>query len=235
MTYAMLTAFLIGMAHALEADHLAAVASFSVRGKSVREIVRRGVSWGIGHSITLFVLVVPLFLLGGAISPRLESGMESLVGVMLIALGLRLIWVLRRDRVHVHVHSHDDGERHVHVHSHKDDPVPHAASPHDHSHAPAFSRRSLGVGLLHGAAGSAALLLLVDAQVPVPWQVIPFVLLFGLGSVAGMAFVSMVFALPLRWAARSAQRVLTGIQYAASAAAITVGGMLLHEGLSAVL
>lgn len=234
MTYVMVTAFLIGMAHALEADHLAAIASFSVRGKSVREIVRRGIDWGVGHSITLFLLVVPLFLLGGAISPEIESGMESLVGVMLILLGLRLVWILRRDRVHVHVHSHDDGDHHVHVHSHKGECVPHSMSSHEHVHAPAFSR-TLGIGLLHGAAGSAALLLLVDAQVTVSWQVIPFVLLFGLGSVAGMAFVSMIFALPLRWAAHSAQCVMIGIQYTASAAAIFVGTLLLREGLTAVL
>jgi len=235
MSYLLLTAFLVGMAHALEADHLAAVASFSVRGKSVRSIIRQGASWGLGHSITLFVIVVPVFLLGGTIAPRLESGLESLVGLVLIALGLRLFWKLRQERVHVHIHTHDDGTTHAHVHSHKGEGIEHDHAPHDHGHHAGLSYRSLGVGLLHGLAGSAALLLLVGAQVTVAWQVVAFVLLFGAGSIAGMALVSLIMAVPIRWAGQSARWLLPGVQHLAGAAAILVGGMLLHEGLGGLL
>lgn len=224
--------FVLGMAHALEADHLAAVASFSVRGKSAREILKLGVSWGLGHTITLFLTVVPLFLLGLVISETLETRLEAFVGAVLVFLGLRLIWRLWKDRVHVHVHTHDDGVQHLHVHSHKDDPRAHAQSDHAHTHKSAVSWPSVLVGLIHGAAGSAALLLYVNDAVKVTWMVVPLVLLFGIGSVLGMALVSQILVIPMKLARMGKPWVFPALQHVAAFAAITIGGMFIFNGLA---
>ncbi len=224
--------FVLGMAHALEADHLAAVASFSVRGKSAREILKLGVSWGLGHTITLFLMVVPLFLLGLVISETQEARLEAFVGAVLVFLGLRLIWRLWKDRVHVHVHTHEDGAQHLHVHSHKDEPGAHVQSDHAHSHKSAVSWPSVLVGLTHGAAGSAALLLYVNDAVQVKWMVVPLVLLFGLGSVLGMALVSQIIVIPLKLAQMGKAWVFPTLQHVAALAAITIGAMFIFNGLA---
>jgi ABC-type nickel/cobalt efflux system permease component RcnA len=224
--------FVLGMAHALETDHLAAVASFSVRGKSAREILKLGVSWGLGHTITLFLTVVPLFLLGMAISETVEARLEAFVGAVLVFLGLRLIWKLWKERVHVHVHKHDDGVQHSHVHSHKDEPGAHAQSDHAHTHKRAISWPSMLVGLIHGAAGSAALLLYVTDAAPVKWMVVPLVLLFGLGSVLGMALVSQIIVIPLKLAQMGKAWVFPALQHVAALAAISVGAMFIFNGLA---
>ncbi|WP_324753417.1 hypothetical protein [Roseovarius sp. Pro17] len=228
----LMVGFVLGMAHALEADHLAAVASFSVRGKSAREILKLGVSWGLGHTITLFLTVVPLFLLGMVISETVEARLEAFVGAVLVFLGLRLIWRLWKDRVHVHVHTHDDGVQHVHVHSHKDEPRAHALSDHAHRHKSAVSWQSMLVGLVHGVAGSAALLLYVTDAAPVKWMVVPLVLFFGFGSVLGMALVSQIIVIPLKLAKMGKAWVFPALQHVAAIAAISVGAMFILNGLA---
>ncbi len=225
--------FVMGMAHALEADHLAAVASFSVRGESAGAILKLGVSWGLGHTTTLFLTVVPLFFLGLAISETIEARLEALVGAVLIFLGLRLIWRLWRERVHMHVHVHDGGKRHLHVHSHNDAPVAHARSDHEHAHQSKVRWQSLLVGLVHGMAGSAALLLYVNDAVEGKWMAIPLVLLFGLGSVLGMALVSQVMVIPLKLAKMGKAWVFPTLQHAAALAAITMGSSFIINGLAA--
>ena len=110
--------FLLGMQHALEADHIAAVSSIAARRSEVGDIVKHGLTWGLGHTLTLFVFAGAAILLGHAIPARLATPLETAVGVMLVGLGAHLLWRLWRERVHVHAHSHDDGTVHVHVHSH---------------------------------------------------------------------------------------------------------------------
>lgn len=204
--------FLLGMQHALEADHIAAVSTIAARRSSVTDIVKHGLTWGLGHTITLFVFAGAALLIGHAIPERLSQPLETAVGVMLVGLGLHLLWRLWRDRVHFHRHRHHDGTEHFHVHSHAADSVPHARSAHDHSHG--FRWRTLLVGLMHGMAGSAALLVLTVTQASSPTHGLLYVLLFGIGSMLGMGALSVVIAVPLVISARWltwANRALQGM------------------------
>src|ERR1700687_983157 len=104
--------FLLGMQHALEADHIAAVSSIAARRTDVRDIVKHGLTWGLGHTLTLFAFAGAAFLLGHAIPDRLARPLETAVGVMLVGLGAHLLWRLWRDRVHFPRHGPGRGTRH---------------------------------------------------------------------------------------------------------------------------
>src|ERR1700709_1017846 len=126
--------FLLGMQHALEADHIAAVSSIAARRSDVRDIVKHGLTWRLGHTLTLFVFAGPAILLGHAIPDSVARPIEAAVGVMLIGLGAHVLWRLWRDRVHFHAHRHVDGLAHIHLHSHAGETTAHAASAHAHDH-----------------------------------------------------------------------------------------------------
>jgi len=192
--------FVLGMQHALEADHIAAVSSIAARRSEVGDIVKHGLTWGLGHTLTLFAFAGAAILLGHAIPEKLAGPLEAAVGVMLVGLGAHLLWRLWRDRVHVHAHRHDDGTVHFHAHSHAGEGVPQARAAHTHAHG--FRWRTLLVGLMHGMAGSAALLVLTAAQAPGAAIALGYIALFGVGSMIGMALLSSVIAVPIAISAR---------------------------------
>jgi ABC-type nickel/cobalt efflux system permease component RcnA len=201
--------FLLGMQHALEADHIAAVSSIAARRSNVGDIVKHGLTWGLGHTLTLFVFAGAAILLGHAIPEHVSRPLETAVGVMLVGLGAHVLW---RDRVHFHQHRHGDGTEHFHLHSHAADPASHQRSVHAHRHG--FRWRTLLVGLMHGMAGSAALLVLAVTQATSPEYGLLYVLLFGIGSMLGMGALSTVIAVPLVVSARWltwANRTLQGV------------------------
>src|ERR1700716_790344 len=101
--------FLLGRQHALEADHIAAVSSLAARRTDVRDIVKHGLTWGLGHTLTLFVFVGAAMSLGYAYTDSLARQLEIVVGIILVGLGAHVLWRLWRDRVHFHAHGHDDG------------------------------------------------------------------------------------------------------------------------------
>jgi hypothetical protein len=119
---------------------------------------------------------------------------------MLVALGTHVLWRLWHDRVHFHRHRHDDGTVHIHAHSHVGETAPHPSAPHVHAHG--FRWRTLLVGLMHGMAGSAALLLLAVSQAPSAAAGLIYVALFGIGSMIGMGALSLVIAVPIAISAR---------------------------------
>src|SRR6266480_2049865 len=110
--------FLLGMQHALEADHIAAVSSIAARRTHLGDIVKHGLTWGLGHTLTLFVFAGAAIMLGRAIPEALARPIEISVGIMLVGLGAHVLWRLSRDRVHFHQQSHGDGTVHLHAHSH---------------------------------------------------------------------------------------------------------------------
>jgi ABC-type nickel/cobalt efflux system permease component RcnA len=142
---------------------------------------------------------------------------------MLVLLGSHVLWRLWRERVHVGVHQHADGTRHLHAHSHRDDHRDHAHSAHDHEHPEGVPWRTLLVGTMHGMAGSAALVVMAAASISSPWWGLLYVLLFGLGSVVGMALLSAVIALPLSWTARSLTIGNHALQVAIGLVTIAIG------------
>ena len=213
--------FLLGMQHALEADHIAAVSSIAARRSDVGDIVKHGLTWGLGHTLTLFAFAGAAILLGHAIPEHLARPLETAVGIMLVGLGAHVLWRLWRDRVHFHRHGHGDGTRHIHLHSHAGESVPHHNSAHGHDHG--FRWRTLLVGLMHGMAGSAALLVLAVSQAANPAAAVAYVLLFGVGSMLGMGALSVVIAVPLAVSARWLTWANRGLQGAVGVVTIAVG------------
>lgn len=221
--------FVLGMQHALEADHIAAVSSIAARKTNVGDIVRHGLTWGLGHTITLSLFAGAAIILGHAIPEHLAQPLEGAVGIMMVGLGAHVLWRLWRDRVHFHAHGHGDGTVHLHAHSHAHDTVPHSSSAHSHKHG--FRWRSLFVGLMHGMAGSAALLVLAVSQVERPIQGVLYILLFGIGSMIGMGALSAVIALPLAASARFLTWANRALQAVVGIVAISIGAMTIHATL----
>lgn len=226
--------FAIGMLHALEADHLAAVATmFNDRGGR-RSVIIRGAFWGFGHTLSLFLICSTVVLIGVTISTRVEASLELAVGAMIVLLGCQLLWRIRKERAHVHVHEHD-GQRHLHLHTHADR-VPHkSGAAHRHRHrlrglATRGNLKAMGIGIVHGAAGSAGLLVLMVASTQSFLQTMIYLVVFGLGSVAGMAAVSAVASLPLALLQRGTVWVRNATSIGIGLAAVWVGGTLaLHS------
>jgi ABC-type nickel/cobalt efflux system permease component RcnA len=225
----LLLGFVIGMQHAFEADHLAAVSALVGRERSARHISRHGLLWGVGHSLSLGLLGGLVLLTPWTLPAGFGQLLERMVGGMLIVLGSRLLYRLWRDRVHVHVHEHEGGERHLHAHSHRDERQPHRQSAHQHVH-PEDGWQTLLVGAVHGAAGTAALTVLVAANLSSPAAGLFYILLFGFGSICGMAVLSTVIALPLAATAKSLTWANRGLQIAIGCGAMGIGLHLILGG-----
>jgi high-affinity nickel permease len=217
--------FLLGMQHALEADHIAAVSSIAARRSQVGDIVRHGLTWGLGHTLTLFAFAGAAILLGHAIPEAFAQPIETAVGIMLVGLGAHLLWRLWRDRVHFHRHGHDDGTVHIHAHSHAGGIVAHVRDAHTHPHG--FRWRTLLVGLMHGMAGSAALLVLAVSQAASPAAGLGYIALFGIGSMVGMGALSAVIAVPLAVSARWLTSINSGLQGGVGAITIAIGAKII--------
>ena len=224
--------FLVGMAHALEADHLAAVATMMDREGNRRRLVWRGAIWGLGHTVSLLAICSVVVLFGMTITERLESSLEFAVGLMILGLGVQLVWRLRKNNVHAHVHRHGGGAPHLHFHAHEDIGDDHAGQEHQHTHDKPWSRaKPLMIGMLHGAAGSAGLLVLMLAATQDPWAAIAYAAVFGVGSIAGMAGLSLIISLPLVALNRQRRWVQSATSFVIAGIAIFVGGSLAVESL----
>lgn len=221
--------FLLGLQHALEADHIAAVASIAADKKGLRPILHHGSLWGLGHALTLGAVGGAVYALQLALSERLAMALEFGVGLMLVVLGGRLLYVMAKARIHFHLHRHRDGNTHFHAHSHAGDVAPHAASTHAHPHPQHGWGRSVAVGMMHGLAGSAALVALAATAAPSVPLGLAFILLFGLGSVAGMALFSAVIAVPLSLTAKTLTWASRGLQALAGTVAVGIGLHILVE------
>ena len=225
-------AFFIGMSHALEADHVAAVSSMASRQTSMRHIVRTGAVWGFGHTLTLMTFAGAVMVLGYTIHDNLAGWLEFAVGVMLVGLGAHVIYRLIRDRVHFHVHRHGNAAPHFHAHSHAKNPrperQPHTRTLHDHDHKP-FPFRALLVGMMHGMAGSAALLVLSATTAPTTLGGLVYVVLFGFGSMLGMTALSAVIAVPVSLSAKCLTWANRGIQATTGTATMALGFYTMYE------
>lgn len=226
---------LLGMQHALEADHVAAVSSIVSRKSGLRSISWHGAVWGIGHTLTLLLVAGTCILLKTSISEKTGERLELGVGVMLVGLGAHVLWRLRRDRVHFGAHEHGDGRRHMHAHSHKHDPKPHHHSRHEHEHPENIPWRMLLVGSMHGMAGSAALVVVTASSITDPWSGLAYVLVFGLGSVAGMGALSAIIAVPLAWTAGSLTAANRTLQAVIGIVTIGVGAHVIYETAGSLL
>lgn len=230
----LLLGLLIGMQHALEADHVAAVSSIAARKSTVGRIVAHGAVWGIGHTVTLMLVAGGAVLFGFVLNDLLASWLELIVGLMLVGLGGNLVYLLARERIHFHRHRHEDGTTHLHAHSHRDEPVPHEAAPHAHTHHRKLPVKTLLVGMMHGLAGSAALVVLTAATVHSAPLGLGYIVLFGMGSVLGMAALSAIIAVPLAWSSRALTWANSGLQGTIGTATIILGIFVVMESSAAI-
>jgi hypothetical protein len=226
--YILLAGFLLGLRHALDADHLAALASLVTRSRSTSESIRTGIAWGIGHTVTLFVVCGIILAFGVSFPDRIASALEFAVGFMLVVLGGDVLRRLIKERMHVHGHKHAREKYHIHFHSHegvKD----HTEATHEHEHASYLPRRALAIGLMHGLAGSAALLLIAVADQGSTLTTLAYVALFGFGSMIGMGVLSCVIALPMMSAARAGTSSFKGLNAVIGTGTAALGLFLMYE------
>src|SRR5436309_8954613 len=146
----LLLAFALGLRHASDPDHLVAVSTLVAdsRGRTARAAARLGTAWGLGHATTLLLFGLPVLLFRSYLPHVVEQSAEALIGVIIVALAVRLLVRWRRGAYHVHLHQHG-GRPHLHAHSHARD------AGHRHPHPLRTPRQAFGIGLVHGTAGSA--------------------------------------------------------------------------------
>lgn len=217
--------FVLGLRHALDVDHLAAVSALvSQRGGLWRSSLI-GAVWGLGHTAALLGAGVAVIALHAEIPPGVAQALELGVAAMLVGLGLNLLWTLWRGGT-IHLHAHDHGGRH-HVHPHRHEDARDAGGP--HHHAVRTGRRPFLVGMVHGLAGSAALMLAVLATIPSPAVAIAYILVFGVGSVGGMMVMSTLLGLPLALASARFARAELALRAAAGLGSVAIGLLLAWE------
>jgi high-affinity nickel-transport protein len=236
--------FLLGVRHATDPDHVIAVSTIVSRQRSIRQAGLIGALWGVGHTITIFLVGVAIILFNLAIPPRIGLAMELAVGLMLILLGVLNLtgitqWITHRFTpghshvevgvVHSHVHEHE-GVFHEHVHGHV---------PEIHMHLDQKPRgplqialqrlglyqflRPLAVGLVHGLAGSAAVALLVLTAIHDPREAIAYLLVFGLGTIAGMMLITTIIGAPFAYTGKRFVPLNRGLGLASGLVSIAFG------------
>jgi ABC-type nickel/cobalt efflux system permease component RcnA len=216
--------FLLGLRHAFEPDHLAAVSTLATRAGRLRDAARLGAAWGVGHTASVAAVALLVVALGVHLPQRVATGAELLVALLLVGLGGSVLWRYARGRWHMHFHAHD-GASHLHLHSHAHNPA------HTHGHPQGDARRSLGLGLAHGMAGSGAVLVLVVAATPTAALQLTYVGAFGVGTITGMLAATTALGVVIRAASRRGERWATALHLGAATASVIVGVML---GLSLV-
>ena len=194
MTDLLVTSLLLGLtlgiAHALDPDHLIAVGTIAAESDSMKQSSLLGVMWGLGHTMALACVGGLLLSLKWVIPVQFLKGMEVLVGLMIIVLGVGLLRrSLRSLTIHTHEHRHDN-KPHVHLHLHGQDTISH------HHHLFGSRWKAFVVGLVHGVAGSAALSLAVMATMPSTLLGMSYLVVFGVGSIGGMLAMSTVMSVP---------------------------------------
>ena len=213
--------FLLGMRHATDPDHVIAVSTIVSRERSIFKAGLIGILWGVGHTVTILIVGAAIILFGIAIPARLGLTMEFSVGLMLILLGVlnltgALTWITDKfspahpkvEGSHAHLHEHD-AKLHIHWHTHAGEKQHHGDSlaPPRWAERPPSSKlglfhtlRPLFIGLVHGLAGSAAVALLVLSTIRNPKWAVLYLLVFGVGTVAGMMLITAVISLPFSFA-----------------------------------
>jgi sulfite exporter TauE/SafE len=217
--------FATGLQHATEADHVTAVATLVSKNRRLSKASLLGALWGAGHTLTLFIAGLAVLLLAVSIPAKLALSLEFGVGIMLIILGLSVIRSVRKNAVidsffnmfstkHIHPHAHGN-KVHVHPHSHNEE--------HTHSH------KSIMVGMIHGMAGSGALMLVVLSTVDSVMSGLAYIALFGIGSIIGMLAISTVIGLPFVFTAKRFGRMNKYIRTVAALVSIGLGISIIYE------
>jgi len=187
---------LLGLRHASDPDHLAAVTTLIAseeERKQARKAGLMGLLWGLGHGTTLVVLGLPLVLFNRFLPEPVQVVAETLIGAIIIFLAVRLLVRWRRGLYHAHTHSHDGEPPHRHVHSHRE------SGAHEHTHTVPHRTPvgAYGIGLVHGIGGSGGLTLLLLSTISNQADAVGALLLFATGTAVSMALLSTAFGLAI--------------------------------------
>ncbi|GAX89666.1 sulfite exporter TauE/SafE family protein [Effusibacillus lacus] len=185
----LLFGFVLGIKHAIEPDHVIAVSTIASHSKSLLRSTFAGIFWGIGHSVTLLLIGLGLILFKIELPDSIAMSFEFLVGIMLVGLGVSSILAIRKQKFHIHEHEHD-GQLHKHFHSHQHE------TGNKHLHVDVSYFKSMLIGLVHGLAGSAAMVLLTMSSVSSAWEGVLYILLFGAGTILGMMLFTTLIGFP---------------------------------------
>lgn len=241
--------FFLGMRHATDPDHVIAVTTIVARYRKIGHAALIGVFWGIGHTLTILAVGSGIILFGWVIPTRIGLSMEFSVGLMLILLGALnlsgfLDWISRTltpghthpEIVHSHVHAHGD---YVHTHPHAHEPESH---PHKADQTPVAwldrhfkqlglynALRPLAVGLVHGLAGSAAVALLVLTTIQNPKWAVAYLLVFGVGTIAGMMLITGALVLPFAYSEKKFARLNHGLRVASGLISLAFGAFIVYQ------
>jgi hypothetical protein len=238
--------FFLGMRHATDPDHVIAVTTIVTGQRNLRRSALIGAFWGIGHTLTIFLVGAAIILFDLVIPARLGLSMELSVAVMLVVLGamnLKSFFSSLAPAENgavaslVHSHHHEHGGRaHAHLHSHPPD------EHRDFGKETSLARcdRALGrwavyrplrplmIGVVHGLAGSAAVALLVLTTIHDPYWATAYLLVFGVGTIAGMMLITMSIAATARFAGPSS-RFSSRLAMAAGLLSLAFGLLLAYQ------
>jgi high-affinity nickel permease len=203
--FPLLFAGVVGFTHAFEIDHLLAVSSIVTRRKSTLKAIKDGIYWGLGHSSTILAIGIGMMMAKVMVSEHIFHYFEAGVGFMLILLGAHRIWkTWQHTQHHALAHHHEE--------------------PHGHSLA-------YGIGLVHGLAGSGTLVMLVMTELKTAWEGIIYLLIFGIGSIAGMLLASGIFSLPFSTKVSSSPLLHRGLTLTSSLLCIIFGCKVVFQNL----
>ncbi len=221
----LLLGLVTGLRHSMEADHIAAVLSvLASNHKNIKRASMLGAIWGLGHTTSLFIAGLVVLLLAVNISETISSRLEFGVGIMLLFLGVTTLtgWSIgkffkglrHKTSSHKHIHYHESNIVHSHGHIHDNE--------HKHGH------KSLIIGMVHGMAGSGALLLIVLSTINSIPLGLAYIAIFGAGSIGGMAGVSTLMGIPFVKLSNSA-KISIALRYAAAITTLAIGAGLIYD------
>lgn len=211
----LLFGFILGIEHAFEADHMIAVSTMVTEHKNPFKASLVGTFWGIGHTTTLFIVGIVVLLLKVTIPENVSLSLEMIVGFVLVLLGVKIIRE-KKETLHMHTHTHDD-TAHTHHHLHTN---------HNHWHT---HYHSFIIGLIHGLAGSGALMILVLSTINELFQGVYYILLFGIGSIIGMTVISFFVGIPFIYSAKKFPYIEKYLRTIAGILSIIFGLSIIYE------
>jgi high-affinity nickel permease len=245
----LLIGFFLGMRHATDPDHVIAVSTIVSRERSLSKAALIGALWGLGHTITIVLVGAAIILFNVVIPPRVGLTMEFAVGLMLILLGVLNLtgvtkWMSEKfspshpavTGEHAHIHEHGSA-LHFHWHQHQPAKDHHAESlsPPGWLRAPFaklgvfHSLRPLFIGIVHGLAGSAAVALLVLSTIHQPRWGVLYLLIFGIGTIAGMMLITAALALPFSFSSARFSWVNRGLVTASGLVSLGFGLFIAYQ------
>jgi ABC-type nickel/cobalt efflux system permease component RcnA len=229
---ALVLGLLLGLKHATDADHVVAVSTIVSEYNNPWRGLWVGVSWGLGHTTPLIVAGIAILLLKEPAAKLYEvyaPFLELLVGIMLVLLGLQVFWNFRHRRIHVHEHAHEE-DPHKHLHTHELESAPQSHHGFFQPGKPFFRLKSYVVGVVHGLAGSAAVMLVVlTTDVVSSFMVgLLYIFLFGFGTVLSMGTLTLLMGIPFSISGRF-ERVNRIIASVSGVASISFGLFIIYE------